>query len=152
VEKWLEHKCGSGLWYYFGYKYASYKSALDLEAVFERHQDKIMTLAQSIDSEAFEDSSFNEVFLSRLGEYMTKEVIPKLHQYQTFAAQKLPQMVNYIYSLFIGFVMFGVLLPVIYFLFRWDTLIPILSIGVIISLIFYMAASFYQFLTKEIEV
>ena len=44
VEKWLEHKCGSGLWYYFGYKFATYKSALDLDAVFERHQDKIMTI------------------------------------------------------------------------------------------------------------
>lgn len=152
VEKWLEHKCGSGLWYYFGYKYASFKNALDLEAVYERHQDKIMTLAQSIDSEAFEDSSFNEVFLSKLGEYMNKEVIPKLHQFQTFAAKKLPKMVNYIFSLFIILVIFGVLFPLMYKLFNLDPIVAILSISISISVIVYILTSFYQFLTKEIEV
>lgn len=151
VEKWLEHKCGSGLWYYFGYKFATFKNALDLEAVYERHQDKIMTLAQSIDSEAFEDSSFNEVFLSKLGEYMNKEVIPKLHQYQTFAARKLPKMVNYIFSLFIILVVFGVLLPLFYYLFQLDPLVAILSISTSIGVILFIASSFYQFLTKEIE-
>ncbi len=152
IEKWLEHKCGSGLWYYFGYKYGTFKNALDLEAVFERHQDKIMTLAQSIDSETFEDSSFNEVFLSKLGEYMNKEVVPKLHQFQTFAAQKLPKMVNYIFSLFIILVSFGVLLPVFYSLFNLDYSVAIVSVAVTIGVVFYIMTSFYQFLTKEIEV
>lgn len=152
VEKWLEHKCGSGLWYYFGYKFATYKSALDLDAVYERHQDKIMTLAQSIDSEAFEDSSFNEVFLSKLGEYMNKEVIPKLHQFQTFAAQKLPKMVNYIYALFVSFVGAGVLLPVIYHLLGMDSIIAVFSISFILSVVVFITASFYNFLTREIEV
>ncbi len=152
VEKWLEHKCGSGLWYYFGYKFGTYKSALDLDAVYERHQDKIMTLAQSIDSEAFEDSSFNEVFLSKLGEYMNKDVIPKLHQFQTFAAQKLPKMVNYIFTIFITLVFCGVLLPLIYKMFDLHSFLAILSISVTVGTIFYIMTSFYQFLTKEIEV
>tara|TARA_R110000850_G_scaffold274786_2_gene412791 strand:+ start:21094 stop:22107 length:1014 start_codon:yes stop_codon:yes gene_type:complete len=152
VEKWLEHKCGSGLWYYFGYKYATYKSALDLDAVYERHQDKIMTLAQSIDSEAFEDSSFNEVFLSKLGEYMNKEVIPKLHQFQTFAAQKLPKMVNYIYALFICFVGAGVLLPIMYILLELESIIAVFSISFILGVIIFLTTSFYNFLTREIEV
>ncbi|MEX0997310.1 MAG: hypothetical protein WDZ45_09710 [Flavobacteriaceae bacterium] len=152
VEKWLEHKCGSGLWYYFGYKFTTYKSALDLDSVFERHQDKIMTLAQSIDSETFEDSSFNEVFLSKLGEYMNKEVIPKLHQFQTFAAQKLPKMVNSIFSLFIVLVSFGVLLPLLYLLLNLDTIFAIISVSMTLGVLFYIMTSFYQFLTKEIEV
>lgn len=152
IEKWLEHKCGSGLWYYFGYKYGTFKNALDLEAVFERHQDKIMTLAQSIDSETFEDSSFNEVFLSKLGEYMNKEVVPKLHQFQTFAAQKLPKMVNYIFTLFIILVSFGLLLPLFYSLFNLDYSLAIVSVAVPIGVVFYIMTSFYQFLTKEIEV
>lgn len=152
IEKWLEHKCGSGLWYYFGYKYATFKNALDLEAVYERHQDKIMILAQSIDSAAFEDSSFNEVFLSKLGEYMNKEVVSKLHQFQTFAAQKLPKMVNYIFILFIILVLFGVLLPLFYKLFNLDSTFAVVSIAVTIGVIFYIMTSFYQFLMKEIEV
>ena len=82
LEKWLEHKCGSGLLYYFGYKYSIYKETLDIEAVFERHQDKIMSLANSIDPVIFEDSSFNEVFLSKLGDYMSNAILPKLFQLQ----------------------------------------------------------------------
>lgn len=151
VQKWLEHKCGSGLWYYFGYKYGTFKNALDLEAVYERHQDKIMTLAQSIDSEAFEESSFNEVFLSKLGEYINKEVIPKLHHYQKFAAKKLPKMVNYIFSIFIILVLFGVLLPLMYNLLQLDPLTAIISISTTVGVIVFITTSFYHFLTKEIE-
>lgn len=152
IEKWLEHKCGSGLWYCFGYKYGIYKNALDLEAVFERHQDKIMTLAQSIDSKTFEDSSFNETFFAKLGEYMNKEVVPKLYQFQSFAAQKLPRTVNYIFSLFIVLVCFGVFLPLFYTLFNLSFEVAMLTVSVNIGVLFFIVTSFYQFLTKEIEV
>jgi hypothetical protein len=151
VEKWLEHKCGSGLWYYFGYKYAVFKEALDFNSVFERHQEKIMTLAHSIDSEAFEDSSFNEVFLSRLGEYMTKEIIPKLHQFQGKAGKKMPHLLKYLYLLFALLTIAGVLLPIVYLLFNITALALIVSFSMVTSLIFFMATTFYQFLDKEIN-
>ena len=118
VSKWLEHKCGSGLWYFFGYKYGSFRESLDYNSVFERHQEKIITLANSIDGEAFEDSSFNEVFLAKLGEYMSKEVIPKLFQFQGRTDKKLPSILRYLYTVFLGLVSFGVLLPLVFLLFN----------------------------------
>lgn len=151
VEKWLEHKCGSGLWYYFGYKYAVFKEALDFNSVFERHQEKIMTLAHSIDSEAFEDSSFNEVFLSKLGEYMTKEIIPKLHQFQGKARKKMPRLLKYLYLIFAILTITGVLLPIVCLLFNITSLALIVSFSIVTSIIFYMATTFYQFLYKEIN-
>ena len=150
VEKWLEHKCGSGLWYYFGYKYGIFKEALDLEAVFERHQEKIMLLANSIDSTHFEDSSFNEVFLSRLGEYMNKEVIPKLYQIQDTAGKGLPGILKYLYAIFLLLTLFGVLLPLVYLLFTLPVISLVVSFSLVISTIFYIATTFYQFLTKEV--
>ncbi len=151
VAKWLEHKCGSGLWYFFGYKFAIFKDFLDLEAVFERHQEKIMLLANSIDSQHFEDSSFNEVFLARLGEYMNKEVVPKLFQFQDNAAKGLPAIMRYLYAIFLAMVIFGVLLPLFFLLFALPVLTIIVSFSFVVSTIFFIATTFYQFLTKEIS-
>lgn len=151
VEKWLEHKCGSGLWYYFGYKFAVYKDSLDIESIFERHQEKIMTLAHGIDSEAFEDSSFNEVFISKLGEYMSKEVLPKLHQFQGSVGQKLPSIIRYLYVIFLVLVLFGLLLPIASLLFSLPSFALIVSYALVISTIFFIATTFYQFLNKEMN-
>jgi len=152
IEKWLEHKCGSGLWYFFGYKYSVFKDALDLDKVYERHQDKIMTLALSIDNEAFEDSSFNEVFISKLGEYMTKEILPKLFQYQERIGQKVPKIMQYLYSIFMVLIIFGVLLPIITTLLGLSSIFLIVSVAVVISIIFFIATSFYQFLSSEAHI
>ncbi len=149
VAKWLEHKCGSGLWYYFGYKYGSFKESLDFNAVFERHQEKIMTLANSIDNETFQDSSFNEVFLAKLGEYMNNEVIPKLFQFQGKTHKRMPSLIKYLYIVFLFLVFFGVLLPLIYLLFNLPIISLIVSFSLVISTIFFIATSFYQFLMKE---
>lgn len=151
VAKWLEHKCGSGLWYFFGYKYGIFKDSLDLEAVYERHQDKIITLANSLDSDVFEDSSFNEVFLSRLGEYMTKQVIPKLYQPEGGSTSKMPILTRYMYGIFSVLVLLGVLLPLCYMLFGLPVITLIFSFSVTISCIFFITTTFYQFLSKEIN-
>ncbi|PQB04213.1 hypothetical protein [Aureitalea marina] len=149
VQKWLEHKCGSGLWYYFGYKYASYKEALNYEAVYERHQEKIMTLAYSIDGEAFEDSSFNEVFLSKLGEYMTNEVIPRLFQLQSKIRQSLPAFVNYLYGLFLALVLFGLSLPLAYRLFQLPEITLMVSFAFVSGIFFFITFSLYPFLKNQ---
>lgn len=151
VSKWLEHKCGSGLWYYFGYKYGSFKDSLNYNAVFERHQEKIMTLANSIDSEAFEDSSFNEVFLAKLGEYMSKEVIPKLVQVQGRTDQHMPTIIKYLYGIFFLLAIAGVLLPLLFALFALPIIALIISYSLVIGIIFFIAVSFYQFLMREVN-
>lgn len=151
VQKWLEHKCGSGLWYYFGYKYGVFKEALDYNAVFERHQEKIMTLANAIDSEYFEDSSFNEVFFSKLGEYMTKDVIPKLFQFQEKSGKNMPGMIRYLYFIFLSLVLFGLLLPLAFLLFSLPVIALIGSYAFVISVIFFIATTFYQFLFRDIN-
>lgn len=149
VSKWIEHKCGSGLWYYFGYKYGDFKKSLDYNAVFERHQEKIMTLANTIDNEAFQDSSFNEVFLAKLGEYMSNEVIPKLLQFQGRTERTLPVMLTYLYGIFLALVIFGVLLPLAHLLFSLPILVLVVSFSFVASIIFFVATSFYQFVIRE---
>ena len=151
IEKWLEHKSGSGLLYYFGYKYGIYKETLDIEAVFERHQDKIMSLANSIDPEVFEDSSFNEVFLSKLGDHMSNTIMPKLFQLQEDVNTKMPRILHYLYSIFLFLVIFGVLLPLGFLLFNLPILLLIFSYASVISIIFFLTTTFYQFLSREIN-
>ncbi|MEP2937346.1 MAG: hypothetical protein ABJM06_03050 [Gilvibacter sp.] len=148
IEKWLEHKCGSGLWYYFGYKYNIYKEALDLNTVYERHQEKIMKLALSIDNDTFEDSSFNEVFLSKLGEYATNEILPKLYQLQEGSEQKVPSLVRYLYLISLSLILFGVLLPLAVSLFALPAMASILGVSIIIAVVFFIATAFFQFLSK----
>lgn len=149
VAKWIEHKCGSGLWYYFGYKYGDFKKSLDYNAVFERHQEKIMTLANTIDNEAFQDSSFNEVFLAKLGEYMSHDVIPKLLQFQGRSEHSLPVMMIYLYGIFLSLVIFGVLLPLAHLLLNLPIISLVVSFSFVTGILFFVATSFYQFVIKE---
>lgn len=151
VEKWVQHKSGSGLWYYFGYKYGIFKEALNYEAVFERHQDKVMELAVQIDSETFEDSSFNEVFFSKLGEYATKQIIPKLFQFQQKSTGGVPRMIFYLYLIFASSLALGVLLPLAVLLFGLPIIALIVSFSFVISLVFFIATTFYRFLSSEIN-
>lgn len=151
VEKWLEHKSGSGLWYYFGYKFGFYKEALDLEAVYERHQDKIMNLARSIDNKLFEDSSFNEVFLSKLGEYMSKEVMPKLYAIQKAQGNPMSILMLYFYAIFLTLSIFGVLLPLLYLLLNLPILVLIVSVAFVVSCFFFLTTTFYYFLSSELK-
>ncbi|MCT8341091.1 hypothetical protein MG296_13580 [Flavobacteriaceae bacterium TK19130] len=151
IEKWLEHKCGSGLWYYFGYKYGAYKDALDLEAVFERHQEKIMLLANSIDSDVFEDSSFNEVFLSKLGEYMNKNIYPELFQLQKQNQSKMPALSLQFYGIFIALTWIGILLPLVTILLDLPTLLLCISYAFTASLLFFTSLTFFRFLSKNVS-
>ncbi|GHC58245.1 hypothetical protein [Ulvibacter litoralis] len=151
VEKWLEHKSGAGLWYYFGYKFGTYKDALNIEAVYERHQNKIMTLANTIDSTIFEDSSFNEVFLSKLGEYMSKDVIPMLHNDQETRKGSMSELMQYFYCIFIMLTVFGVLFPLLYLLLNLPILVLIVSISLVVSCLFFLTTTFYYFLTSELK-
>jgi len=127
------------------------KETLDIESVFKRHQDKIISLANSIDPEVFEDSSFNEVFLSKLGDHMSNNIIPKLFQLQEDVDTKMPRILHYLYFIFLFLVMFGILLPLSFLLFNLPVLLLIISYASIISIIFFLTTTFYQFLTKEIN-
>lgn len=149
IQKWAEHKCGSGLWYVFGYKFGAYKESLNLEAVFERHQERILTLANTIDSEAFENSSFNEVFFTKLWEYMTQNVIPKLFQFQVQMDRKTPRLVRYLYIIFLLLMVFGVLLPLTHLMLNFSVLAIIVGYSIVISTIFFIAITFHVFLSKE---
>ncbi len=151
IQKWTEHKCGSGLWYVFGYKYGNYKQSLNLEAVFDRHQEKILTLANTIDNDVFEDSSFNEVFFSKLWEYMTKEVIPKLNQFQSQIDRKAPRLLRYLYIIFLLLMVFGVLLPLIYLMLGFSSWAIIVGYSIVISTIFYISITFHVFLSNEVN-
>ncbi len=151
IDKWVEHKSGSGLWYVFGYKYGAYKDSINLEAIFERHQEKILTLANTIDGELFENSSFNEVFFAKLWEHLTKDVIPKLYQFQSQMQKKTPRLVRYLYIIFLLLMVFGVLLPLIYLMIDFSTWAIIVGYSIVISTIFYIAVTFHDFLSKEVN-
>ena len=149
VQKWLTHKCGSGLWYYFGYKYGEFKGALDYNAVFERHQEKIMNLALSISNETFQDSSFNDVFLAKLGEYMHQDIMPKLLLYRDQTQANLPPLMNYLYAIFTTLMAFGVLVPMIALLFQLSLSFLVFGISITLSVLVYVALGLYPFLYQE---
>lgn len=151
IEKWAANKCGAGLWYIFGYKYGQYKQSINLEAVFERHKEKILTLANTINHDMFENSSFNEVFFSKLWEHLTKDVIPKLLQFQEHINKKTPQLVNYLYIVFLLLMVFGVLLPLTYLMIGFSAVAILVGFSIVVSTLFYVAITFHVYLSKEVS-
>jgi len=150
IEHWIQHKIGSGLWYFFGYKFANFKELLKLENVHERQQDKIMSLAMDIDPEAFEENSFNEVFLSKLGEYITKKILPSLYEERTIKTSVLPLRTKLFTALLGILIISGVVAPLLVTLLELPILILIISYSFICTLLCYISIAFYQFLKYEI--
>ena len=150
LEKWLEHKVGSGLWYHFGYRFGDFKNTLDLDALHERHQDKIMALASSIDPVSFEESSFNDVFLSKFGEYINKDLIPKLFEAQSNKQNGLSKTLQLLYMLFGSMVVIGVLIPLLCVLLGLPPFLLVISYSFVISAIVFMVISGLSFLTKTL--
>jgi hypothetical protein len=150
LEKWLEHKVGSGLWYHFGYRFGDFKNTLDLEALHERHQNKIMALANSIDPVSFEESSFNDVFFSKFGEYIHKNLIPKLFEAQSNKQNGLPKALQLLYILFGLMVVLGVLTPLLCILLSLPPFLLVLSYSFVISAIVFMVISGLSFFSKTL--
>ncbi len=151
VKKWTEHKIGSGIHYVFGYRFGAYKDFLNLDAVFERHQEKILSLAHSIDSQEFEGYSFNDLFLARLWEYLTKEIIPRLAQNESFLERRMTPFMQYLYICFFVFVFFGILLPILYAMLSLGAVALIVSFSAVTSTLLFVLLTFYVFLSAEVN-
>lgn len=149
IRKWMEHKCGTGLWYVFGYKYGRYKEVLDLNGVYEHHQEKIMALARTLDQERFSNSSFNEVFLAKFWDYVGNESIPNLYRLQGGSKRDGSWFLYYLYSCFLLFSIFGIVIPSLHILFKFNAWVLISCYSIIISTIFFMAISFFLFLSRK---
>lgn len=149
LKKWLEHNVGSGLWYNFGYKLGDFKNALHLDALHEKHQDEIIRLANSIDPISFEYSSFNDVFLSKLGEFINTELIPKLYEAQNIKQSGLSNSLQFLYILFASLATIGVLVPLVSVLFQFPTIALICSFSFVISALFFIIISALPILTKS---
>ena len=82
---------------------------------------------------------------------MSNNIIPKLFQLQEDVDTKMPRILHYLYFIFLFLVMFGILLPLSFLIFNLPVLLLIVSYASIISIIFFLTTTFYQFLTKEIN-
>lgn len=151
LKKWVEHKCGSGIWYYFGYKYASYKDELDVNRIFERHQEKILSYAVQLDTHRYQDMGFSEDLLSKLGEQVSEEIIPRLFSITIQSQQRVPNIINYAFVLLAILTLFGIFLPIGTLLFQLPLLYSFTSIGIVASILLFMLLSVYPFVLKEIN-
>ena len=134
----------------FGFRFGDFKNTLDLDALHERHQDKIMALANSIDPISFEESSFNDVFLSKFGEYINKDLIPKLFEAQSNKQNGLSKTLQLLYMLFGSMVVIGVLIPLLSILLGLPPFLLVLSYSFVISAIVFMVISGLSFLSKTL--
>lgn len=151
LKKWVEHKVGSGLWHFFGYKYASFKDELDVNRIFERHQDKILSYAIQLDLHRYQDMGFSEELLSKIGEQMSEDVFPRLLTLTLQMRQKVPRIINAAYALLVLLIIFGIFQPLVAFLFVLPVILSYMSIGIVVSLLLFIMLSVYPFVLSEIN-
>ncbi len=151
LKKWVEHKCGAGIWYYFGYKYASYKDELDVNRIFERHQEKILSYAVQLDIHRYQDMGFSEDLLSKLGEQISEEITPRLFSITMQSQQRVPLIINFAFILLALLTVFGIFLPIATLLFQFPIFYSFISIGLVFSILLFMMLSVYPFVIKEIN-
>jgi len=151
LQKWVEHKCGSGLWYFFGYKYASFKDELEVSRVYERHEEKILSYAVQLDANRYQDMGFSEELLSKIGEQMSEDIIPRLYSLTLQAHQRLPNIVNGAYVLLLLLMLCGVFLPISAILFQLSVIFSFISLAVVLSILLFLVLGIYPYVQQEIN-
>jgi hypothetical protein len=117
----------------------------------ERYQDKKIRLANSVDPISFEYSSFNDVFLSKLGEFINTELIPKLYEAQNIKQSGLSNSLQFLYILFASLAIIGVLLLLVSVLFQFQTIALICCFSFVISALIFIIISTLPFLTIRVN-
>lgn len=151
LKKWSEHKVGMGWNHYFGFKYNQFKDELEVQRIYERHQDKILKYAVELDTIRYQDMGFSEELLSKLGMHLSEEVIPQLLTLTLQSVRRVPKIINIAFILLVLLTIFGVLQPIIVLLFSLEPLFSYISISVVLSILIFVVLSIYPFVTKEIN-
>ena len=151
LQKWVEHKCGSGLWYFFGYKYASFKDELDVSRVYERHEEKILSYAVQLDVNRYQDMGFSEELLSKIGEQMSEDIIPRLYSLTLQSHQRIPNIINAAYVLLLLLTLSGIFLPISTILFQLPLVVSFISLGFVVSILIFLVLGIYPYVKQEIN-
>lgn len=151
LEKWVKYDCGNGLWYYFENKYAVYRENFNFN-IYSGYKEEILKNCLQIDKERYQGIQFDAQLLAKLGNQMYSDVIPKLFKAQLSIEKGLPKIVNYLFSIFVLLVVFGVLMPLSSNIFNlcpfWDAI----SISTTTGICAYIISSFYGFMKQEIKI
>jgi hypothetical protein len=124
---------------------------LDVNRIYERHQEKILSHAIQLDTQKYQDMGFSEELLSKLGEQMSEEVIPRLYALTTQAHKKLPSIVNIAFVLMLLLTIFGIFQPIATLLFQLPPIFSFISIAVVMSMLLFMVLAIYPFVMKEVN-
>ncbi len=151
LEKWVEHSVGSGLNHFFGYKYNNLKEELDVQRVFERHQEKIVSYAVQIDTVRYQDFGFSEDLLSKLGAHLSEELLPRLLELTVQSHRKVPSIVIFAFLMLVALVVFGVFQPIVTILFGLPVIFNFISIATVLGMLLFMMLSIYPFVSKQIN-
>lgn len=151
LEKWVKYDCGNGLWYYFENKYAVYKDNFNF-SVYEGYKNEIIESCLQIDKERYHDMPFGAKLLAKLGNQIYSDIIPKLFTAQLSIEKGLPKIVNYLFTIFVLLVVFGVVIPLLSNIFNLCFIWDIISISTTIGICAYIIFSFYGFMKQEIKI
>ena len=94
---------------------------------------------------------FSEDLLSKIGEQMSEDVIPRLLELTLQTHQRVPRIINIAYSLMVLLIIFGIFQPLVTFLFVLPALFTYLSIAIVVSMLLFIMLSVYPFVLQEIN-
>ena len=151
LKKWDEHKVGKGWNHYFGFKYNQFKDDLDVNRIYERHQEKILKYAIQLDTVRYRNMGFSEELLSKLGAHFSEEVIPQLLNLTVKSETRVPKIVNYAFILLTLLTIFGIFQPIVILLFGLPLLFSFISISFVLMMLLFMILSIYPYISKEIN-
>lgn len=152
VEKWIDYDCGNGLWTYFEHKYAVYKDSFNFHDVYSGDVEAIEEACLRIDKERYTDIKFGADLLAKMGVQLTGDILPELFRIQRIVHSDLPRIIKYLFVIAGLLIVFGIALPILNNIYSLSPYLDIISIGIIISISFYLVLSFYGFMKKEVQV
>lgn len=156
IDKWVGAQASNVFWYYFQYKWHNYREIFNLSGISKNDKEKIISLANKIDSKGNKTAEFDKDILVDLGNYFNFLVLPRLFQLTRINEMGISKTLNLIIVNLVMVMIFGVFLPIIVTSveLKLELLIFIAYFGIVLLglSVLYFVYYFRMFLKQEIIV
>jgi len=152
VENWDRYDCANVFWFYFEHKYQIHKDKLDFNNIYEPDKQSILETVVAIDRERYKGLDFGHELLSKFGNQLKDDILPKLYRLQTKIEKGLPTIVKLLFAISATLILFGFILPIINKIFCFHYIMDIISVSATISMSVYLLTGFCRFLKKEVKI
>lgn len=149
LELWQTFDPANGFWYNLENKY--YKENFDFNSINRRDQETTLGYAKRFDEKKYSNAEFDRKLFVNMANQFKYEVLPKLYELSIYF-DKTPKVITYLTNVQTFILAFGVIIPMLLIILRYNFIFSILSLSSTVTFLIYFVFTFYRQIKKELQI